>query len=389
LGKELIKQFLARKKPTGLLLKVLLLGAVFAILFLSAKGFNTGYKITDQPATKIPPPIPKVTLESIFTKPNVLGAFDQSKLITLIATGDVIPARGANWPASKSGDFTYNWKKTADFLKRGDLTLINLEAPLMKGCQLKSEGFTFCGDARHINGIVFAGVDSVSLANNHIGNFGQPGLNETINLLETNKIGWSGFGHLDIHQVKGIKFGFLAYNGVGAAFNQEVITSEIKESKGKVDVLVVSAHWGAEYELVPKAAPGVAPDDPREIAHLIIDSGADLVIGNHPHTVQGVEIYKGKLITYAHGNFIFDQTWSQETQEGVVGEYTFYAFPETLAKEDTSELKGQTLEAKLVNVRFYPILVDSSYQPRFLPEKEGAHILNRMLESSNLIKTSP
>jgi len=79
-----------------------------------------------------------------------------------------------------------------------------------------------------------------------------------------------------------------------------------------------------------------------------------------------VEIYKDKLITYAHGNFIFDQTWSPETQEGVVGEYTFY-------------------ENQLVNVQFHPILVDVSYQPRFLSEKDGKHILNRMLKSSKLI----
>jgi len=380
LEKRLIGQPLTRsnlvRKFGFLLIKIFLLGAIFGIILLTAKSFHTGYKITDKPAAKIAPSIPKVTLDSIFTKPNALAALDQNNLITLIATGDVIPARGANWPATKSGDFTYNWKATADFLKKGDITLIDLEAPLRKGCPLMTSGFTFCGDTRHVQGIVFAGVDSVSLANNHIGNFSQAGIDETINLLETNKIGWSRPGHLDIHEVKGVKFGFLAYNGVGAAFNREEMAAEIKESKGKVDVLVVSAHWGMEYELVPKASPGVAPDDPAEIAHLIIDSGADLVIGNHPHTVQGIELYKGKLITYAHGNFIFDQTWSQETQEGVVGEYVFYLSSEASAKED---------KAHLVNVQYHPIKVDGSYQPRFLSEKDGQHITNRMLQSSQQI----
>jgi len=362
-----------------ILANLLLLTAVIGILFVSAKSFNTSVQLTDKPAAKVPPPIPKVSLESIFTKPNALSALDQKNLVTLIGTGDVIPARGANWPATKSGDFSYNWKQTADFLKKADITLINLEAPLRKGCPLMTEGFTFCGDARHIQGILFAGVDSVSLANNHIGNFGQAGIDETINLLETNKIGWSGSGHLDIQERKGIKFGFLAYNGVGATFDREGIATEIKEAKNKVDVLIVSAHWGAEYELIPQKGAGVAPDDPREIGHLIIDSGADLIIGNHPHTVQGVELYKNKLITYAHGNFIFDQTWSQETQEGVIGEYTFYLPTEASAKEGGIQL---------VNVKFYPILVDGSYQPRFLSEKDGQHILDRMLQSSQLI-TSP
>ena len=210
-------------------------------------------------------------------------------------------------------------------------------------------------------------------------------IDETKNLLEANNIGWSGFSHLAIVENKKVNFGFLAYNGIGTAFDREAIANEIKNAKTKVDILVVSTHWGDEYVLTPGKYGNVAPDDPREIGHLMINAGADLIIGNHPHTVQGVEIYQGKLITYAHGNFIFDQTWSQETQEGVVGEYTFYLSSETSAKEGISEPKGQTLEAKLVNVKFYPTLVDVSYQPRFLDQKDGQHILDRMLKSSNLI----
>jgi len=381
LEKRLIKQFVAVMTGSsfvGLVTKLFLFGAILGILYFSAKGFNTGFKITDKPAAKIPPPIPKVSIDSIFIKQNDLSKLDQSKIITLIATGDVIPARGANWPATKSGDFTINWQKTADFLKKADLTLIDLEAPLIKGCPLMTQGFTFCGDARHIQGILFAGVDSVSLANNHIGNFRGEGISETENLLEANQIGWSGFSHLDTHEVKGIKFGFLAFNGVGASFDRAGMAAQITENKKKVEVLVVSAHWGMEYELLPKPSPGVAPDDPKEIAHLIIDSGADLVIGNHPHTVQGVELYKNKFISYAHGNFIFDQTWSEETKEGVVGEYTFYI----------SEPEGQALEANLVNVKYYPTKFDTSYQPRFLSEKDGQHILDRMLQSTQLIASS-
>ncbi len=346
--------------------KLLIVGSVFAIVFVLFYSFKPGYKVSENPQVKLPPPIPKVTLESIFTKQNNVEELDSRKVIRLIATGDVIPARGANWPAVTGGDFTYNWKKTANLLKKGDITLINLETPLTKGCPLQTEGFTFCGDSRQVQGLTYAGVDVASLANNHIGNYGQGGIDETITLLKNNKIGWSGFGHLEILKVKGTAFGFLAYNGIGTIFQREPVVSEIKAARPKVDVLVVSVHWGDEYVLTPRKYGDIAPDDPQEIGHLMIDSGADLIIGNHPHTVQGVEIYKGKLITYAHGNFIFDQTWSKETQEGVVGEYTFY--------EDT-----------LVNVKFQPILVDVSYQPRFLSTKDGTHILNRMLKSSKLI----
>jgi len=352
--------------------KIIILGKALVIVFLAgfifllSRGFETGYHLTEVPATKKPPKIPVITIDSIFGKQNYLSELEKEKLITVVATGDVIPARGANWPAVTKGDFTYNWQKVASTLKKADIALINLEAPLTKNCPLMTEGMTFCGDARHIKGLTFAGVDTISIANNHIDNFGLAGRNETTNLLQANGIGWSGFGKLDVQVVKNYKFGFLAFNGIGIFFDKEAIKNEITEAKHKVNILVVSAHWGDEYVLTPRKYGNIAPDDPKEIAHLMIDAGTDLIIGNHPHTVQGVEIYKNKLITYAHGNFIFDQTWSQETQEGVVGEYVFY-------------------EEKLVNVKFYPILVDESYQPRFLGSESGKPIIDRMLKSSKLI----
>ena len=353
-------------KRIGTFGSILIFLALVAFVFLLAKNFNTSYTVSRNPATKEPPVIPKVSLDSIFTKQNDLSKLDQKKLVTLDATGDVIIGRGSNWPAVTSGNFNYNWEGTASFLKKADLTLINLESPLIVGCKLMTTGTTFCGDPRQVQGLVFAGVDIASIINNHIDNFGQAGREETERLFEKNNIGWTGFGHFELKNLKGIKFGFLAYNGVEASFPRDEMDSEIKEAKKKVDILVVSAHWGMEYELTPKPSGNVAPDDPKEIAHLIVDSGADLVIGNHPHTVQGVEIYKNKLITYAHGNFIFDQTWSQETQEGVVGEYIFYG-------------------KNLVNVKFHPTLVDVSYKPKFLNEKDGQHILDRMLDSSQQI----
>ena len=128
---------------------------------------------------------------------------------------------------------------------------------------------------------------------------------------------------------------------------------------------VVSFHWGKEYELLPVAGPGIAPDNPKEIGHLAIDDGADLVIGNHPHWVQPVEIYNGHLITYAHGNFIFDQMWSQETREGMVGRYTFYG-------------------TRLIRVDYRPLVIDNYAQPRWLDETtgEGKAIIDRVAKAS-------
>jgi poly-gamma-glutamate synthesis protein (capsule biosynthesis protein) len=199
--------------------------------------------------------------------------------------------------------------------------------------------------------------------NNHIGNYGTEAVTETEKILDDNKILWSGFSNLAIKEAKGKRFGFLGYNGIGVKIDREAMASEIKESKAKVDVLVISIHWGKEYESTPLTDGNIAPDDPVEIGHLMIDSGADLIVGNHPHWVQGVEIFKDKFIAYAHGNFIFDQTWSEETQEGVVGVYTFY-------------------EGKLIAVKYKPIVVDKSYQPVFVGGTRAIKILKQMQDSS-------
>jgi poly-gamma-glutamate synthesis protein (capsule biosynthesis protein) len=114
-----------------------------------------------------------------------------------------------------------------------------------------------------------------------------------------------------------------------------------------------------EYVGVPQPAPGIADDDPIELAHAAIDAGADFIIGNHPHWVQGVEIYKGKWITYAHGNFIFDQMWSYETRVGVIGKYTFY--------DDT-----------LIGVEFIPIRIDNYAQPNPMTGQERQDTLDIM-----------
>ena len=163
------------------------------------------------------------------------------------------------------------------------------------------------------------------------------------------------------------KFGFLGYNDIGSEeqgvswADPDRIEKEIAELKTKVDFVIVQFHWGVEYVYDPS-------DRQRELGQKAIDAGADLVIGNHPHWVQGLEIYKDKLITYAHGNFVFDQMWSQETREGVVGVYTF---------------NNRYLES----VKYYPVIIEDYVQPRFADEKEARKILEKMRESSEKIIT--
>lgn len=288
---------------------------------------------------------------------------------TIIATGDIILARSVNSKLLQLNDFNYPFEKTVNFLKSADVVFINLESPLIPNCKPTLEGMIFCGDERAVQGLKYAGVTVASIANNHAGNYGVEGVNSTVKLSRDNHIQVTGNGEAAIVAIKGKKFGFLGYNDIGseeagiAWADTPQIQNDIKSLKNKVDFIIVTFHWGTEYTSTPNSRQ-------IELAHTAIDSGADLIIGNHPHWIQGVEQYKGKFITYAHGNYVFDQMWSQNTREGVLGKYTFS-------------------KNGLINVEFIPIIIDNYSQARFADKIEAYDILNRMKLSSLAVGKLP
>jgi poly-gamma-glutamate capsule biosynthesis protein CapA/YwtB (metallophosphatase superfamily) len=324
----------------------------------------------DQPsfATRTGRP-PALSLQELF-HPTYFVPDDPTKIRTLLVTGDIIPARGVNYFATIKHDFLWPFRPTADYTKNADITYINLEAPLFAGCPVSpAESFTFCGDARFVDGLNFMGAKVANLANNHLSNYGAQGITATDQLLQSHGILTSGLGPVAVIDVRGIKFGFIGFNGVGRAIDQTALKAGIARARQQADIVVVQFHWGKEYERQPIPDRGVpTPDDPVNIGHLAIDLGADIVIGNHPHWYQGVEVYKGKLITYAHGNFVFDQMWSEETREGVIGTYTFYG-------------------TQLVAASWKPVRSYDYGQPVFMNAKDSASTLQTMEAASDTLAT--
>lgn len=308
-------------------------------------------------------PIPQLSLDLIFGEEReFVKSLPKEKIRVLVATGDIIPARSVNFQVATRNDFTWPYQKTFSILKDADITFINLEAPLVKNCPVTQVGMIFCGDQRNIEGMKLSGVDIASLANNHAGNYGKEGVEETVNLLSQNNILATGVDGAAIKDVTGLKFAFLGYNDVASPqpgvsnVDEERMRKEIAQARMIADVVAVAFHWGNEYVSQPNQRQ-------KSLAHLAIDSGADLIIGNHPHWIQPVEIYQGKVITYAHGNFIFDQMWSQKTREGVVGKYTF-------------------LDKELVDIQFFPIQINDFGQPNPVEGEQGQNILHQMKDKS-------
>lgn len=315
-----------------------------------------------------PTPIEKYpypNLESIFSdNHNTAKNLDPNKKIVLIATGDVIPARSVNYQTTARNNFKWPFERVADIIKDADITFINLETPLLDNCPVTQQGMIFCGSSKHLDGLAFAGVDIASLANNHAGNWGEIGVEETVEHLTNAGIQATGHSNQPPANktIKGTRFTFLGFNditkpqpGINNVDDQKVC-GDIKAARKNADVVLVTFHWGAEYR-------GQPDERQKQLGHLAIDCGADLIIGNHPHWIQPVEIYQGKLITYAHGNFIFDQEWSEKTKLGVVGKYTF---------------QGKNL----VDIEYLPVKIIDYGQPYFLQGEEKQRILEEMKQES-------
>lgn len=303
-------------------------------------------------------------LNHMFDDRSEADDYPREKIRTLVATGDVMFGRAVNARSIKEKKFQWPFEKTADILKEGDLTLVNLEGPLISTCPVTAEGMKFCADPAHVDGLKLAGVDVVNLANNHLLDYGPTGLEATKETLKINGLTTSGWGESAFQNVRGLSFGFLSFcpacggEDVFKGAGQERLALEIEAVGKGADIVVVSFHWGEEYRATPT-------EEQRQLARLAIDNGADLVIGHHPHWVQPVEIYKGKLIVYSLGNFVFDQMWSSETRVGLVGRFTF-------------------LNDQLIDAQFFPVKTENLGQPEWQSGEEKKMFLDD-LENRSLL----
>lgn len=244
---------------------------------------------------------------------------------TIIFTGDVMLGRSVMGSALDNTDNLYPFRKTSEFLKNADITMVNLENPIIKDCPRVSGGFKFCTSPDVAKGLSFSGIDIVSLSNNHSANYGQSGLSETKQYLDELGIKYVDGSNLEIIEKNGTKFGFLAFDYTISKNNLDHDLELIKTSDPQIDVLIVMPHWGEEYK-------DNANKFQVDTAHRMIENGADIIVGSHPHWVQNYEeinptspdgLRWARPIYYSLGNFIFDQSWSEETKKGLVVKMTF------------------------------------------------------------------
>jgi poly-gamma-glutamate synthesis protein (capsule biosynthesis protein) len=340
--------------------------------------------------------------------PATSPAFDPAALWTLVAGGDILLDRGVAQTVKVNGkgvDFPFDGG-SADITGRtccsafgwevpraqrtgnggamraltsgADLAIANFENPAPDNFRYHTAGTVFSADPALIEGLANAGIDWVSLANNHIGDAGRNGILQTIDNLAEFGIKSGGAGK-DARSARrptiletpaGVKVGIIGYDSIApgyragqdspgsASFTEKNVISDVQKARDSgAQVVIVFPHWGTEYDPTPF-------DGQQALARAAIDAGADMVIGNHAHWAGALEVYEGKPIWYALGNFIFDQTWSEPTMEGMTLELTFDG-------------------AELVQGRMRPHIILDKAQPNFLdPAGDGRVVLGQVYDAS-------
>ena len=262
-------------------------------------------------------------------------------------------------------------------IESADIAIANFENPAPNDFTYHTSETVFTANPALIKGLADAGIDWVGLANNHIRDAGGDGILQTIANLEKYGIVSSGAGKdlaaarkPAILEAGGVKVAFLAYDTINRGYGASAIRAGSAQMspaamrkdvasarKAGAQVVIIFPHWGSEYDPTPFAGQ-------QNLARAAIDAGADMVIGNHAHWAGAVEVYEGKPIWYALGNFVFDQTWSIPTMEGITLELTF---------------RGPTL----VQARMRPHIILDKAQPNFLdPAGDGRMVMGQVFDAS-------
>ncbi|HEX6937710.1 MAG TPA: CapA family protein [Actinomycetes bacterium] len=301
-------------------------------------------------------------------------------LTKVTVTGDVMLGRRVGDRLARVGDPAAALRPMAGRLAAADLTIGNLESTLSKAGAPRQGGDSFGAAPAVREGLRLAGFDVLSLANNHAGDYGARALVETVRRLRAAGFRPVGAG-ADIRTAarpvvttrNGVRFGVVAFNAIGETpaagraspgvlqvrmqprtgplnrSDLDRVTRVVRGLRDRVDVVIVLPHWGAQYT-------HRTVRDQRLVARELVDAGADVVVGGHPHWVQGVEVRRGGFVAYSLGNFVFDMDFMRKTQEGILLELVFW---------------GPALKS----ARLLPYVVGPDFAPRVARGARGDGIL--------------
>lgn len=290
--------------------------------------------------------------------------------LTIVAGGDTMLASWAEEPIRLHG-YSYPYVHVKPVLDNADIVFTNLEAPFGQTGEAFDKQFTFQVKPDLVNVLLAGGINLVSLGNNHIMDFGPSSLKETMDILKSNQIHYAGAG-LNLKEAREAarmefrnkKVALLSYSltfpqefyatdsTAGTCFPwEEFVFSDVRNLKSEGNLVIISCHWGTELRENPK-------DYQIAFAHRLIDAGADLILGHHPHVIQGLEFYRGKLIAYSLGNFVFG-SFSESVKESMLLRIKVNA-------DDLQQVQVVPINVYNKEVEFQPIPLQGDQRSAFL-----------------------
>ena len=266
-------------------------------------------------------------------------------------------------------DESYFFANVYPIFSEDDMTLVNLEGPLTLAEEAR-EGQTYSikGDPEYVNILTAGSVEAVSMGNNHTMDYLQQGKDDTVQVLEETGIIYACEKTVGIYETKGIRIGMISVNEVSQGYLvEDTIQKGIAElQEENVDLILVSCHWGVEREYYPE-------DYQKILGEKCIDWGADLVIGHHPHVLQGIDEYKGKYIIYSLGNFCFGANRNPPDKDSMIFQQTF-TFIDGEKQEDQ--------EICIIPCSVSSVSDRNNFQPTPTEGDEKTRIINRINEFS-------
>ncbi|WP_443649236.1 CapA family protein [Blautia faecicola] len=293
--------------------------------------------------------------------------------ITVSMVGDCTLGTDVNFDQSTSFDAFYQMKNdpgyffqnVKDIFTADDLTVANMEGTLTTSNDRQQKTFAFKGNPSYTEILTQGGVEATNLANNHSHDYGDQSYEDTIQYLEAAGITTFGYDRTAVMDVKGIKVGLIGIYELkdGLGRQQQVIdTIQAVKDQG-AQVIIVSFHWGTEKSNIPD-------DIQKTLAHLAIDQGADLVVGHHPHVLQGIEKYQGKNIVYSLGNFCFGGNKNPSDKDTMIFQQTFTVENGELVEDDVTNIIPCSLSSESGYNNYQPMVLEGSEKERVLQKIE-------------------
>ena len=265
-------------------------------------------------------------------------------------------------------DPAYFFKGVSDILAADDLTVINMEGTLTESTERQDKTYAFKGAPKYTAILNAGSVEAANLANNHSHEYGEQSYTDTIQYLEEAGINTFGYDRTSVLDIKGVKVGLVGIYVLADGMGRE---QQVRDNIQNVidqgaQAIIVSFHWGSEKSNYPD-------ETQKALAHIAIDCGADLVVGHHPHVLQGIEQYKGKNIVYSLGNFCFGGNRNPADKDTMIYQQTFTFENGVLVEDNVTNI----IPCSVSSVQQY-----NDFQPTVLEGSEAERVLQKIQEFS-------